>query len=380
MAEQRKELVITTKEDRSSSSDSTTPSSPFLTASSLDDIKREQEKLAKVRESWYSTQVKASDAFGSISAAWKAEQEAALRGRGEQESHDKELFDLWRQHQSGSQSSSGSLNLLGGSSKDIEELNKGINSLSSGVKGAGGGLNGFVAGVGQATGALVGGAGGGGLGGLGAAAGAGGGGGAGLIGTVAGGLAGAAGVAGLALVGLVGSAAAFGHVVDSLVEQVGGFSMAVVQASVRSRIQELQDRMRLAREAGGTIANLERTRSDINSEIRGIIREAVELFGPLFNDLGDVIKMPLEAIRAVLEFINDHAEAAETIMGTLFPVLDILHRLLAEARKARKDKEKEQGLLLMDSFIDIFRSGINANQEMMDRRAKSGGRNTPGFL
>ena len=225
--------------------------------------------------------------------------------------------------------------------QSADELTEQIDKLTGGTKQAAGGLGGFVQGIGRSITALVGGGGGGGGGGVcflpGAAGGA-----AGGVGM---GLAGAAGAAGAALLAVVGGAIAFDRVVNSLVEQVGGFSGEVVQASVRSRLQELEDRMRLARDAGDEIADLERSRSDINSELRGIVREGVDLLGPVFNSFARFfLETPLAAIRTALERMNDAvdylAEGSDLDRDIALEGNAERRRVLEEIRRQRREREK----------------------------------------
>lgn len=116
-----------------------------------------------------------------------------------------------------------------------------------------------------------------------------------------------------AFLSLITASFAYMKVVNELVEAVGGFSADVVQASVRSRLQEIEDRMQLAAQTGSTIADLEMTRSDLASEFRQLMREAIELAGPTINTVAQGMTEGVRWIRKTVEQNNENLELQKRV-------------------------------------------------------------------
>lgn len=254
--------------------------------------------------------------------------------------------------------------------KTIDELNKEFENLSSAAASA--------AAAGEessaATGALVNGA-------SAAAAALGGGGGAGVVGgalgTVGGGLAAAAAGAALALASVIAGGLAFNAAINSIVESIGNLSADVAAASAESRVREIEDRLRLATEAGPEVANLERQRSEIASELRGIYREAIEALAPMLKSAGAVLQTLLPLIRTgfesvafigvkVEEFLEFISAAGSNlpVVGDLFKKLNIY--LTTEINKGQANNTLQKQI---DDLFAPENVGVNDNGSRK-RRAK----------
>ena len=167
-----------------------------------------------------------------------------------------------------------------------------------------------------------------------------------------------------AVLGVVITAAfAFNKAVNEMVEAVGGFSAQVVEASTRSRIQEIEDRIRLAEEAGGDIASLENIRNQLAHELRNIFREGIELLSPVFEVIGKVLTEIIREIRVVVETLSGISHIIEknveivtgmlaSILGDLpFGIGTFFRKLDAWMRKDDQiDNQKSLNQLVDDLF------------------------------
>lgn len=114
---------------------------------------------------------------------------------------------------------------------------------------------------------------------------------------------------------LLGSAYLFNEAVNGMVEAVGAFSAEVVQASTESRIREIEDRMRLADEAGGQIAELEKVRNEIASTLRGLFRDGIENLGPALADIGRFILAGLKLLQPILSVLEQIFAWCENVLA-----------------------------------------------------------------
>lgn len=176
-------------------------------------------------------------------------------------------------------------------------------------------------------------------------------------------LAGTLGEVGLALGVIITAAFAFNRAVNELVEAVGGFSAQVVEASTRSRIQEIEDRIRLAEEAGGDIASLENIRNELAHELRSIFRESIELLSPAFEVIGKILTEIIKEIRIVVETLSSifHIieKSIEAITGMLANILgDLPFGIGTFFRKLdawmRKDDQIDNQKSLNQMVDDLF--------------------------
>lgn len=220
-----------------------------------------------------------------------------------------------------------------------------------------------AAGAAGAAATALGGGGAGGVGGGaavagGAAAGAGAAGGGMLFG---GGLAGAATAAGLALLGCVVAGAAFNAAVNNMVEVVGQFSGAIQAASAQSRVQEIKDKIEMARQVGPDVAALERQRSEIASEFRAIYREGIEIVAPLLSAIAPLIELGLSILRKLMEAVNTVIDMIEYVVEEVFipllkviplfwPVMGVIKRF----EKWMKSNNTQPGVTDLNAFYDLF--------------------------
>lgn len=193
--------------------------------------------------------------------------------------------------------------------------------------GGAGGAGGGAAGAGGAAGGFLGGAGGFAAGAVGAGA------------IVVGSLAAAATVTAGALLAIVATAGLFNQTVNELVEMVGGYSAEVAIASSESRIREIEDRLRLAQEAGPTIADLERVRSDVAHEMREMTKQLILVFGPLGVTLGKILTETMKAGNILLGWFSGAESTADKHIkllqqlqiameqGQLMDIVNILKRI-----------------------------------------------------
>jgi hypothetical protein len=176
------------------------------------------------------------------------------------------------------------------------------------------------------------------------------------LGTEMGAVASAAGTAGAALFALATVTFGFMRIVDEMVEAVGGFSAQVAQASANSRIQEIEDRIRLADEAGGDIATLEGIRSELASELRGSMRELIELVSPLLELIGKTLIDTANKIRLILE-------ALSTISG----YIEVAVEYLAEELASKAEWIPLVGPALR-RFIEWMKSDNDVDSKTLNQR------------
>lgn len=244
--------------------------------------------------------------------------------------------------------------------KTIEALKLEFEGLSSAAQAAAqagtasaSSSSGLASAAAAAAGALAGGGGSGGGGGgvIKGAAGAAG------MGGMGGGLALAALSAAAVLIELGAAGLAFNKVVDKLVEEMGQLSGEVQAAVARGEVMKVQDDLRAAREVGGTLANLQDTRNEIASDFRGIMRESVELFGPLFNGLGMLVETGLNVVEQSMIVINDGIDALGEGIDYL---TDIGDGQLTEAQKIERNTRPEITVLDENpSFLDAMFNAEN---------------------
>lgn len=113
---------------------------------------------------------------------------------------------------------------------------------------------------------------------------------------------------------VITAAFAFNKAVDEMVEAVGGFSAQVVEASTQSRIQEIEDRIRLAEEAGGDIANLENVRNELSHTLRSVYRESIEFVSPFMELVGEILIDILKKIQVEIEILNLISDTIEYVV------------------------------------------------------------------
>lgn len=182
--------------------------------------------------------------------------------------------------------------------------------------------------------------------------------GGGVVVAGAGGGAGGAIVGGAVGGGLVGAALAAGHAlreaaeytlnfnarVNDLTELIGNLSGEVAAAKAQSRVQEIQDRLRLARELGPEVARLENLRSENASEFRELrlqfidaVLPVLELVGRGTQELITQVKTQLTVLNAIPEIINDvtgsNIELLDIVSPAAAAVLDILRFIQKDPKK-----------------------------------------------
>lgn len=156
---------------------------------------------------------------------------------------------------------------------------------------------------------------------------------------------------------LITASLAFNKVVNELVEAVGGFSADVVQASMRSRLQEIEDRLQLASQAGGIIADLENTRSDLASEFRHLMRELIELVGPTLNQIAKVMTATVGKASMFIEAWNDFNKFQQQLALAIAAIRAANEGNIAELiriRKALEESNKDTPNNLNQSIDNLF--------------------------
>lgn len=156
---------------------------------------------------------------------------------------------------------------------------------------------------------------------------------------------------------LITASLAYIKVTNELVEAVGGFSAEVVRASIRSRLQEIEDRLELAAQAGGIIADMEMARSDLASEYRHLMRELIELVGPTLTTIAKAMTATVGKVTIFTEAWNDFNKFNQQLalfMAAIRAASEGNIIELIRIRKALEESNKENTTNLNQSIDNLF--------------------------
>lgn len=156
---------------------------------------------------------------------------------------------------------------------------------------------------------------------------------------------------------LITASLAYIKVTNELVEAVGGFSAEVVRASIRSRLQEIEDRLELAAQAGGIIADMEMARSDLASEYRHLMRELIELVGPTLTTIAKAMTATVGKVTMFTEAWNDFNKFNQQLalfMAAIRAASEGNIIELIRIRKALEESNKENTTNLNQSIDNLF--------------------------